>query len=75
MNNFLLQFLLSMLTSSPTAKTLGTADTFTAAKLTQKEVSQLIPALEQLAYDIPDWWSTELRAKRIDLGGSPRASP
>jgi hypothetical protein len=60
-----------MLTSSATAKTLGTADTFAAAKLTQKEVSQLIPALEQLAYDIPDSWSTELRAKRIDLGGSP----
>jgi hypothetical protein len=59
-----------MLTSSATAKTLDTADTFAAAKLTQKEVSQLIPALEQLAYDIPDSWSTELRAKRIDLGSS-----
>ena len=57
-----------MLTSFATAKTLGTADTFAAAKLMQKEVSQLIPALEQLAYDIPDSWNTELRAKRIDLG-------
>jgi hypothetical protein len=69
--NFLLLFLLSMLTSFATAKTLGTADTFAAAKLMQKEVSQLIPALEQLAYDIPDSWNTELRAKRIDLGSSP----
>ena len=70
-NNFLLLFLLSMLTSFATAKTLGTADTFAAAKLTQKDDSQLIPALEQLAYDTPDSWKTELRAKRIDLGSSP----
>jgi hypothetical protein len=69
--NFLLLFLLSMLTSFATAKTLGTADTFAAAKLTQKEVSQLIQALERLAYDIPDSWNTELQAKRIDLGSSP----
>lgn len=69
--NFLLLFLLSMLTSFANAKTLGTGDTFAAAKLTQKEVSQIIPALEQLAYDIPDSWNTELRAKRIDLGSSP----
>ena len=69
--NFLLLFLLSILTSIATAKTLGTADTFAAAKLMQKEVSQLIPTLEELAYDSPDSWNTELRAKRIDLGSSP----
>ena len=69
--NFLLLFLFSMLTSFATAKTLGAADTFAAAKLTQKDVSQLIPALEELAYDTPDSWNTELRAKRIDLGSSP----
>jgi hypothetical protein len=68
--DFLLLFLLSMSTSFATAKTLGTADTFAAAKLMQQEVSQLIPALEQLAYDVPDSWNTELRAKRIDLGNS-----
>lgn len=69
--NFLLLFLLSMLASFATAKTLATADTFAAAKLMQKEVSQLIPALQELAYDIPDSWNTELRAKRIDLGSNP----
>ena len=69
--NFLLLFLLSMLASFANAKILGAGDTFAAAKLTQKEVNQIIPALEQLAYDTPDSWSTELRAKRIDLGSSP----
>jgi hypothetical protein len=69
--NFLPLFLLSMLASFATAKTLSTSDTFATAKLMQREVSQLIPALEQLAYDIPDSWNTELRAKRIDLGSSP----
>ncbi len=69
--NFLLLFLLLMLSNFADAKTLGTGDTFAAAKLTEKEVSQIISALEQLAYDIPDSWNTELRTKRIDLGGSP----
>jgi len=69
--DFFILLLLSFLASFATAKTLGTADTFAAAKLTQEEVSQLIPALEQLAYDTPDSWNTELRAKRIDLGSSP----
>lgn len=41
-----------MLTSFATAKTLGAADTFAAAKLMQKEVSQLISALGELAYDV-----------------------
>lgn len=50
--NFLVLFLLSMLTSFATAKTLGAADTFAAAKLMQKEVSQLISALGELAYDV-----------------------
>lgn len=69
--NLSLLLVLSMITSFGNAKTLGTGDTFAAAKLTQKEVSQIIPLLEQLAYDIPDSWNTELRAKRIDLGSSP----
>jgi hypothetical protein len=68
---FFLLFLLSSLIGFANAKTLGIGDTFVAAKLTQKEVNQLIRTLEQLAYDIPDSWNTELRAKRIDLGSSP----
>ena len=62
--------LVSALTSVSSSKTLGTADTFAAAKLTKKEVTQLVPVLEQLAYDIPDSWKTELRARRIDLGNT-----
>ena len=69
--NFLVLFLLSMLTSFATAKTLGAADTFAAAKLMQKEVSQLISALGELAYDTLGSWGTELHAKPIDLGSSP----
>jgi len=69
--NLLILFLFSMLASFATAQTLGTADTLAATKLMQREVSQLISAVEQLAYDTPDSWSTELRAKRIDLGSSP----
>jgi len=60
-----------MLTGFASAKTVGIRDTFETAKLTQKEVSQLVPTLEKLAYDIPTSWNTELRAKRIDLGSIP----
>ena len=53
-NRFFLLLLSLMLTGFANAKTLGIADTFEAAKLTQKEISQLVPSLEKLAYDIPD---------------------
>jgi hypothetical protein len=62
---------ISVLASFASSKTLGTADTFAAARFTEKEITQLIPVLEELAYDIPDSWNSELRAKRIDLGNSP----
>lgn len=65
-----LVFLLSALTGFAGSETLGTSDTFAAARLTKQEVTQLIPILEQQAYDIPDSWETELRAKRIELGDS-----
>lgn len=68
--HFRLVLLLSALTSFATSETLGKSDTFAAAKLTKQEISQLIPSLERLAYDTPDSWNTELRAKRIDLGDS-----
>jgi hypothetical protein len=58
------------LTTCANSKTLGAAETFAAAKLPKKEITQLIPVLEQLAYDIPDSWNTELRARRVDLGNS-----
>lgn len=68
--HFRLVLLLSALTNVATSETLGTRDTFSAAKLTKQEITQLVPILEQLAYDIPDSWETELRAKRVDLGDS-----
>lgn len=58
------------LTTFAMSKTLGTAETFTAAKLTKKEIARIIPVLEQLAYDTPDSWNTELGARRVDLGNS-----
>jgi hypothetical protein len=67
---FRLLFLVSALTSFGNAKTIGAAETLDAAKLTRKEIIQLIPVLEQQAYDIPDSWNTELRARRVDLGSS-----
>ena len=53
---FFLLFLLSSLIGFANAKTLGIGDTFAAAKLTQKEVNQLIPTLSSLRIYIPDSW-------------------
>ena len=58
------------LTTLANSKTLGAAETFSAAKLTKKEIALIIPVLEQLAYDTPDSWDTELGARRVDLGNS-----
>jgi hypothetical protein len=44
-------------------------DTLAAANLSGKEMRQIVASLEESAYDTPDSWSEELRAKRIDLGG------
>ena len=55
----------------PQAQSLGPKDTFAAARLSPKEVQQIIAGVEQLAYDTPDSWSEELRAKRVNLGSSP----
>ena len=51
-------------------QSLGPKDTLAAAQLSPKETRQIISAVEQSAYDTPDSWSSELRAKRIDLGNS-----
>jgi len=55
----------------PQAQSLGPKDTFAAARLSATEVRQIIAGVEQLAYDTPDSWSEELRAKRVNLGSSP----
>ena len=53
------------------ADSLGPKDTFAAAKLSPKEMREIISGVEKSAYDTPDSWGTELRAKRVDLGASP----
>jgi len=50
-------------------QSLGSRDTLAAANLSGKEMRQIVASLEESAYDSPDSWSEELRAKRIDLGG------
>src|SRR5579862_6292723 len=45
-------------------------DTFAAAKLSGREVREIIAGVEQSAYDTPTSWETELRVRRVDLGGS-----
>jgi hypothetical protein len=57
--------------SDALAQTIGEQDTMAAARLSAAEVQQITAALEPLAYDWPDSWTVELRAKRVDLGQSP----
>ncbi|HEX5235737.1 MAG TPA: hypothetical protein VFW25_10450 [Silvibacterium sp.] len=53
------------------AQSPGEKDTLAAAKLSPTELHQILDAVEQSAYDTPDSWDDELRAKRVDLGESP----
>lgn len=53
------------------ADSLGPKDTFAAAKLSPKEMREIISGVEKSAYDTPDSWGNELRAKRVELGDSP----
>src|SRR5262245_50658885 len=50
---------------------LAEKDTLSAAKLSPQERRQILAVVDESAYDTPDSWDEELRAKRIDLGGSP----
>jgi len=60
-----------VLTSSlATPESLGPNDTLAAARLTKQEIAQLEAELEKVAFDNPDSWSAELRARRIELGNS-----
>jgi len=54
----------------PQVQSLGAKDTMLAAKLSTKEMQEIVAGVEPSAYDTPDSWSEELRAKRINLGGS-----
>jgi len=52
-------------------QSLGPKDTFRAAKLSSKEVQEIVKLVEASAYDMADDWTTELRVRRVDLGSSP----
>ena len=55
----------------PQAQGLGPKDTFAAARLSAKEIHEIVEGVEPSAYDTPDSWNKELRVRRVDLGGSP----
>ena len=44
-------------------------ETFANAKLSGKEIREIIAAVEQSADDTPVSWEKELRVRRVDLGG------
>jgi hypothetical protein len=51
-------------------QSLGRNESFAVAKLSAREIRQILGGVEQSAYDTPDSWQTELRLRRVDLGGS-----
>jgi hypothetical protein len=55
----------------PQTQSLGPKDTFAAARLSAKEIHEIVEGVEPSAYDTPDSWNKELRVRRVDLGGSP----
>jgi hypothetical protein len=60
--------------ASPTMgqmRNLGAKDTFAAARLSAKEIREIVAEVEQSAYDTPDSWESELRVQRVDLGACP----
>jgi len=50
---------------------LGPKDTFASAGLSTKETQEIVEAVEKTAYDTPESWTAELRAKRVSLGSAP----
>jgi len=46
-------------------------ETFAAAHFSSQEAAEVIRAVSNSAFDIPDSWETELRARRVDLGTEP----
>ena len=52
-------------------QTIGIGETFAVAKLSAKEIGEIITAIEPSAFDTPDSWQKELRVRRVDLGARP----
>ena len=59
------------LTVFPQVQSLRDGDSILAAKLSATELRQIVAVVEHSAYDTPDSWTEELRAKRVDLGSTP----
>jgi len=49
-------------------QSLDAKETFAAAHFSSQEAAEVIRAVSNSAFDIPDSWETELRARRVDLG-------
>lgn len=67
----LFSFLVFSTTAVAQMESLGAKDSLAAAKLSAKEIREIIAAVKESAYDVPKSWSAELRLARIDLGNSP----
>jgi len=52
-------------------QSVGLNETFSFAKLSAKEVQEIIAGVEKSAFDTPDSWEKELRVRRVDLGNAP----
>ncbi len=51
-------------------QTVGPHETFAVAKLSPKDIHEIIEGVQDTAFDVPDSWEKELRVRRVDLGGS-----
>ena len=50
---------------------LGPKDTFASAGLSTKETQEIVEAVQKTAYDTPESWTAELRARKVSLGSAP----
>jgi hypothetical protein len=50
---------------------LSPKDTFATAGLSAKEIQEIAEAVEKSAYDTPESWTAELRARKVSLGNAP----
>jgi hypothetical protein len=70
LNTMTTRTLLTALLFGATAFAQTVTGTFATAKLSGREVREIIAGVEQSAYDTPTSWEAELRVRRVDLGGS-----
>jgi len=63
--------LFTAIQSSAQMQSLGSKDAFRTANLSRRETAEILKQVEASAYDYPEDWTSELRVRRVDLGGSP----